>query len=114
MPTRNLSRLVSQLIVVALGVVAGCLGAEEEIRLGWDLNSTGVASSWSGMRTFPGGFRRDHTVGADRALRDIDGNGTLDPLVATVDDPSEDNVVDHAGLPRRRTAAGARWSTWGT
>lgn len=60
-------------------------------RIGWGLRADGSVTSWSGVRNFTGGFHGDHTTGAGVELRDLNGNGTLDMLVATMDNPNGDN-----------------------
>lgn len=62
-------------------------------RIGWDMSASGTVSSWSEIRSFAGGFHGNSTAGADVVVRDVDNNGKLDVIIATVDDPSSDNVV---------------------
>ncbi len=62
-------------------------------RIGWDLSANGTVSSWAPARRYLGGFSGDNTAGAGCALRDLDGNGVLDLVVGTVDDPSGENKI---------------------
>ena len=59
-------------------------------RIGWDLDNSGVAQSWSPVKTVPGWFGAEDQ-GAGVALADINRNGTVDLLVFHVDNPAGEN-----------------------
>lgn len=59
-------------------------------RIGWNLDSSGVAQSWSPVKAVPGWFGADDQ-GAGVALGDINRNGTDDLLVFHVDQPGGEN-----------------------
>ncbi|PTL81492.1 M12 family metallopeptidase [Vitiosangium sp. GDMCC 1.1324] len=62
-------------------------------RIGWDLTTSGTVTSWSAPYAFTGGFHGSSTSGADVALADLNGNGKLDMVVATVDNPDGANTI---------------------
>lgn len=64
-------------------------------RIGWDLSTSGVVSSWSGRMTFLGLRNGDHTGGVDVAIADINNNGKLDMVVAKADDPDGENMITY-------------------
>lgn len=62
-------------------------------RIGWNLDTiTGVATSWS-TPTKLSIWAGSETQGADVALKDLDGDGKLDMIVAQADNPSGANHI---------------------
>jgi hypothetical protein len=59
-------------------------------RIGWNLNSQGIAQSWSPVKMVPGWFGSEDQ-GAGVALADINKNGMLDLIVYHIDNPSGEN-----------------------
>lgn len=59
-------------------------------RIGWNLDNSGVAQSWSPVKAVPGWFGAEDQ-GAGVALADINRNGTVDLLVFHVDNPGGEN-----------------------
>ncbi|WP_417915660.1 hypothetical protein [Candidatus Electronema sp. JM] len=59
-------------------------------RIGWNLDNSGIAQSWSSVKAVPGWFGAEDQ-GAGVALADINGNGIVDLLVFHVDNPGGDN-----------------------
>lgn len=59
-------------------------------RVGWNLNASGHASSWSAIHAVPGWFGSENQ-GAGVALADIDGNGRKDLIVYHIDNPGGEN-----------------------
>jgi flagellar basal body rod protein FlgC len=59
-------------------------------RIGWNLDNSGNALSWSPVKLVPGWFGAEDQ-GAGVALADINANGTVDLLVFHIDNPNGDN-----------------------
>ena len=59
-------------------------------RVGWNLDNSGVAQSWSPVKAVPGWFGAE-SQGAGVALADINRNGTVDLLVFHIDNPGGAN-----------------------
>lgn len=59
-------------------------------RIGWNLDNSGIAQSWSPVKAVPGWFGSEDQ-GAGVALADINRNGTVDLLVFHVDNPGGEN-----------------------
>ncbi|MCI5209211.1 MAG: hypothetical protein D3910_10550, partial [Candidatus Electrothrix sp. ATG2] len=55
-------------------------------RIGWDLDASGIAQSWSPIKAVPGWFGAENQ-GVGVALADINGNGKLDLIVYHIDNP---------------------------
>lgn len=83
-------------------------------RIGWNLNTNGVVTSWSAPINISAGFHGYDTAGADIALRDIDNNGNLDMVIGTVDPPSgADTVYYNVGMNLSTTGIVSSWSSAG-
>jgi len=84
-------------------------------RIGWNLNTSGVVTSWSAPIGISAGFHGYDTSGADVALRDIDNNGTLDMVIGTVDAPSgADTVYYNVGMNLSTAGIVSSWTGAGT
>jgi thermitase len=59
-------------------------------RIGWNLNTAGVPTSWSPIKAVPGWFGAENQ-GAGVALADLNGNGLLDLIVYHIDNPGGEN-----------------------
>jgi subtilisin family serine protease len=59
-------------------------------RLGWNLDNSGNAQSWSPVKVVPGWFGAENQ-GAGVALADINRNGTVDLLIFHIDNPGGEN-----------------------
>jgi len=59
-------------------------------RIGWNVDNSGNAQSWSPVKAVPGWFGAEDQ-GAGVALADINGNGTVDLLVFHIDNPGGEN-----------------------
>lgn len=59
-------------------------------RIGWNLDNSGNAQSWSPVKLVPGWFGAEDQ-GAGVALADVNANGTVDLLVFHIDNPNGDN-----------------------
>lgn len=62
-------------------------------RIGWNVSTSGAVTSWSSPTQISAGFHGSSSAGADVALHDINGNGKLDLVVATVDAASGSDVI---------------------
>jgi hypothetical protein len=59
-------------------------------RIGWNLTTSGIPASWSGITPVPGWFGWENQ-GAGIATADLNGNGLQDLLVFHVDNPGGEN-----------------------
>ncbi len=89
-------------------------------RIGWDLDATGQASSWSPVKSVPGTLG-DLNHGGGIAIGDIGGTGRPDLVVFWIEDRAGENVgryrigwdLDAAGDPSSWSAVKAIPGWWG-
>ena len=80
-------------------------------RIGWNINSSGVVTSWSGPTQISAGFHGSSTSGADVGLYDVNGNGTLDLVVGIMDGASgSDSFYFNVGWDIGTNGAVSSWS----
>ena len=78
-------------------------------KIGWDLNASGSATSWSGLVTV-GGLGYEN-AGGGAAIADIDGNGKLDLLLMAIDNPAGTNSFQYKiGWDLSASGSASRWS----
>lgn len=80
-------------------------------RIGWNISTAGVVTSWSSPTKITAGFHGSSTAGADVALYDVNGNGTLDLVVGSMDSASgSDNFYFNVGWDVATNGTISSWS----
>lgn len=81
-------------------------------RIGWNLSTSGAVTSWSSPINVTAGFHGYNTSGVDVALGDIDGNGTLDMVIGTVDNATnEDTIYYNVGWNLSTSGIASSWGS---
>lgn len=81
-------------------------------RIGWNLSTSGTVTSWSSPINVTAGFHGYNTSGVDVALGDIDGNGTLDMVIGTVDNATnEDTIYYNVGWNLSTSGIASSWGS---